>query len=310
MPETDVSADAGATARKAPSPVAARASKKRPADAEVPAEPPGAKAPRKESIPDTFAFAALEEDMCETSAKAFADAAALLRCIAATLGKTPETLRIWDPYYCAGAVVRHLGELGFPQVHNRNEDFYAVIASGQLPPHDVFLTNPAYSGDHIERLLRFCNSGTAKPFLLLMPNYVYMKPYYSTLLGGKKVWALCPPRGIRYEYESPKGVEKAAGGSKRNAKTRRTAPFASFWYVHLPPDMEKDVLRAWKKQDTDLTFVPMSKLPDHLRTDSDPNRHYRSKWEMERDRKKVASDGTPLCRTCGQKHGFCKHTRK
>lgn len=32
----------------------------------------------------------------------------------------------------------------------------------EVPQHDVLLTNPPYSGDHVERLLRFCRSSGAE----------------------------------------------------------------------------------------------------------------------------------------------------
>ena len=77
-----------------------------------------------------------------------------------------------------GRLVSWLGVGGL----NRNEDFYAAIAQGLVPAYDVLLTNPPYSGDHIERLLSFVLGGddaapttTARPALLLLPNYVYMK---------------------------------------------------------------------------------------------------------------------------------------
>ena len=44
------------------------------------------------------------------------------------MGRAPEELRIYDPYYCNGAVVHHLGALGFRHVYNRNEDFYQAQA--------------------------------------------------------------------------------------------------------------------------------------------------------------------------------------
>ena len=40
---------------------------------------------------------------------------------------------------------RHLAALGFARVHNRNEDFYAVLQEGRVPQHDVVVTNPPYS---------------------------------------------------------------------------------------------------------------------------------------------------------------------
>ncbi len=45
-------------------------------------------------------------------------------------------------------------------VINRNEDFYATAARGDVPVHDVLVTNPPFSGDHKERILRFwCGGG-------------------------------------------------------------------------------------------------------------------------------------------------------
>ena len=92
----------------------------------------------------------------------------LLRLLAAALGTTPERLAIYDPYYCRGGPVRHLRELGFTSVHHRNEDFYQVIASGDTPEYDVLLTNPPWSGDHIERCLRFASRSGRAWFLLLL----------------------------------------------------------------------------------------------------------------------------------------------
>ena len=78
----------------------------------------------------------------------------------------------------------HLRGLGFESVHNRNEDFYDVVEGKRpAPPHDVLLTNPPYSSSHMERLLRFC-ARHAQPWILLVPSYVYAKPYFSSLFPG------------------------------------------------------------------------------------------------------------------------------
>eukprot|EP00976_Prorocentrum_cordatum_P038996 793047-Prorocentrum_minimum.AAC.5 len=74
------------------------------------------------------AFEANPEDHCETSPEAHADIAPVLRAIARKLGKREEELIIYDPYYCAGGTARNLGMAGFPNVINRNEDFYEVSA--------------------------------------------------------------------------------------------------------------------------------------------------------------------------------------
>ena len=42
----------------------------------------------------------------------------------------PKDLKIWDPYFCKGTVVRHLAEVGFYKVRNLNEDFYKVQQVG------------------------------------------------------------------------------------------------------------------------------------------------------------------------------------
>lgn len=67
-----------------------------------------------------------ECDHCETSERAYADIAPLLSALATELGKTPEELVIYDPYYCQGSTVARLASLGFPRVYNRKEDFYEV----------------------------------------------------------------------------------------------------------------------------------------------------------------------------------------
>ena len=94
-------------------------------------------------VPKPLAFDAAEDDHCETAPEAYVHIAGALQLLAATLGVAAAELRIYDPFYCNGAVERHLAALGFPCVHNRNEDFYAVLQEGRVPPHDVVVTAPA-----------------------------------------------------------------------------------------------------------------------------------------------------------------------
>lgn len=54
-----------------------------------------------------------------------------------------------------GAAPRRLEPTPKPPCPRRNEDFYAVKAAGRLPEFDVFLTNPPFSGDHLERTFKF-----------------------------------------------------------------------------------------------------------------------------------------------------------
>lgn len=214
-------------------------------------------------MPKIHAFEVDDDDHCETPACAYDDIVPVLHWLAAQLGKTPEDLKIYDPYFCAGAVVRNLTERGFPHVYNQNEDFYAKIASKTTPQYDVLVTNPPYSEDHIERMLRFCTQ-SGKPWLALVPNYVYTHAYYSQALSGEeeaerpakkkfdagalhswerskqaagaKPFYIVPPK--RYTYYVPGGVR-----SKREVPT---SPFLSFWYCGLG-QLTAPFIKWWRK---------------------------------------------------------------
>ena len=122
--------------------------------------------------------------------------------------------------------------------------------------------------DHVERLLRFCRE-SGKPCALLMPNYVYMKvrsgfgylsnglfrcggpdaacqkllsmiilipnqDYFPESTRGLSLAAIEPSCG-RYSYEAPRAeVFRDSHGQVRNKKTKKTAPFVSFWYLLAP----------------------------------------------------------------------------
>ena len=99
-------------------------------------------------------------DHFETPQAAYADVLPLLAACARQAhgdGAGLETLRVYDPYYCQGAMQRALAALGCARdkLINENRDFYADVAAGTLPSHDVLLTNPPYSADHKQRLLAF-----------------------------------------------------------------------------------------------------------------------------------------------------------
>ena len=103
-------------------------------------------------------------DHFETPQQAYADIMPILECRSLeALGTAPGTalgtapgggstsgsdalrsLRIWDPYYCQGAVRKALAALGCAPEHviNENRDFYADVEAGALPAHDVLVTNP------------------------------------------------------------------------------------------------------------------------------------------------------------------------
>ena len=131
------------------------------------------------------------DDHCETSPEAHENIANFLKALCGQLGKTPSELVIYDPYYCAGGTRRNLALIGFTNVINRNEDFYKVIEENRVPEHDVLVTNPPYSADHIERCVTFAAENLAahgRPYMLLLPSYVIHKDYYlpALLTGGSR----------------------------------------------------------------------------------------------------------------------------
>ena len=102
--------------------------------------------------------------------------------VASQLGKNRRTLSIFDPYFCVGTVKEHFKSLGFPTVYNECTDFYGLIRDSRIPPHDVLVTNPPYSQDHVQNLLRFC-SAHDKPYLLLLPVYVCVQESFLPSLN-------------------------------------------------------------------------------------------------------------------------------
>ena len=183
-----------------------------------------------------FAFSVDDTDHCETPAAAYSDLLCLLDACCHILGKTRRRLRIYDPFYCDGAVIRHLGNAGFVDVYNRCEDFYKVQAAGKVPSYEVIVTNPPYSGEHIEKLLAFCAS-SGKPWFCLLPNWVYTKSYYSQHVHA--VWYLVR-HTVRYAYEPPRWVEACKGSTSIEKGRVSTAPFPSFWYCWFPIGHERD----------------------------------------------------------------------
>lgn len=186
-----------------------------------------------EEVAVKFPFESQYADHFESPARAYEDLAPLLRRVAARLcsgGESPrsscESVRIYDPFYCDGAVVDRLANVGFPNVLNECVDFYARVSEGTVPAHDVVVTNPPYSGEHKERSLRWAASENGgRPWFQLLPNYVATKGYFGKLFPGstsptpaavEPVVFLVP--SAKYEFEHPEGTGKDA------------SPFFSVWF--------------------------------------------------------------------------------
>ncbi|CAK9001906.1 unnamed protein product [Durusdinium trenchii] len=61
-------------------------------------------------------------------------------------GKSPKKLRIYDPFFCAGSVVKHLAELGFPKVYNKCEETTGIQGTRVLG-FLLFLSSTTFCSD-------------------------------------------------------------------------------------------------------------------------------------------------------------------
>ena len=190
-------------------------------------------------------FDTIDDDHCESPIEAYRDISGVLKQLAKKLGKTESSLQIYDPFYCAGAVEKHFDSLGFKNVYNRCEDFYEKQKLGQIPAHDVVITNPPYSGDHPEKLLQWCRANR-KPFCLLMPNYFINKSYFIDALASHATILFLVPKK-RYNYWTPKGLRgsRSVQSQHTGAGGYRTSPFISFWYIDLSPIISSQQLLKW-----------------------------------------------------------------
>jgi hypothetical protein len=151
-----------------------------------------------------YPYEVTNDDHCETPAAAYSDIMNILNQLAKSLGKSADSLLIYDPYFCEGSVIDRLSSIGFTNVYNAKEDFYKVYDEGRMPEYDILLTNPPYSGSNMEKLVRIC-CASQKPWFLLMPNYVYTKDYYTSfLLSCSPSPFYVVPSKQRYCYTTPK----------------------------------------------------------------------------------------------------------
>ena len=96
----------------------------------------------------------------------------------------------------------HLRKLGFANVVNENEDFYALT---EYPPFDVLLTSPPYSKNHIQKCMEFAVS-CGKAWFILQPQYVHRKAYYAALVSQQDPLFMIP--GRKYVYYAHHGGRK------------------------------------------------------------------------------------------------------
>jgi hypothetical protein len=217
---------------------------------EVAAAAPAKKMQKKEAtrdnaagaLPPDFPFAADTTDHAETPMAAYEDMAPILRELARFLNKKPAALNIWDPFFCTGAAARRLAAVGFPSVHHRCEDFHAVVAKGSTPEHDILVTNPPYSADHLLELFEYCVS-SGKPWALLLPWFVVKKQWFRAHADAHTVHYLCPRK--RYYFLPPPSMVV-------EGRAKVTAPFETFWYLSLGSELaQRRIVTAWQAEHKD-----------------------------------------------------------
>jgi len=180
----------------------------------------------------SFPYKTDEDDHCETPLQAYADIQSILDALCKSMGKSKSSLKIYDPYFCNGSVVNHLKSLGYTNVYNKKEDCYAVWETQGEPTFDVFITNPPYSANHIDKLMTYITStkfGT-KPWLLLMPNWVHNNVYYENSTTKNQINASYPFYVVpkkRYVYVPPPDFRE----KKTSDVHKKSSPFVSMWYV-------------------------------------------------------------------------------
>lgn len=226
-------------------------------------------------------------DHCETPVEAYSHIANILEMLAQSIGKTRASISIYDPYYCQGGMIQRLASLGFLNVYNKKENFYTIDSQ---PPYDVLITNPPYSGENIPKLLQFCEA-SKKPWLVLVPNYVYTKPYYYRYLQAAKAdsttqlfFYIAPKK--RYLYVTP-------NGRRQQKSSKYTSPFDTFWYCNVPATntlglsgLKESVRRGIDWKDTDLSFFTPSSLP-MIHLDERDDKKKRERNAMKRKKNKA-----------------------
>jgi len=220
------------------------------------------------SDPIKYPYAVDYNDHFETPIVAYRDICPLLDAVqpqppsaSASKADSQETMRsrhtIYDPYYCNGRTKRLLGTLGFTKVQHEKRDFYKDVEKNQVPKYHTLITNPPYSDDHKEKCVRYAVSqlrgnnangakDAAKPFFILMPNYVACRNHFrSSVLSNVVAQGqdssedpldiLYVVPSTPYEYEHPEGTGKDL------------PPFSSIWFCGIPAGKVDAAKKAFRK---------------------------------------------------------------
>lgn len=185
-------------------------------------------------------------DHCETPRAAYEHLREFLEVMGQSMKMPTASMRVWDPYYCDGTMKRIFTEMGFTNIIHDNADFYQLIEKRNIPPHEVLVTNPPYSEDHIHRLLDFV-VGTEipnrRPVCLLLPNWVSRRPDYEERFANpvaqkqNELFYLSPVEP--YAYTFPPFVHQKDRPEHVGA-SGKTTPYLSSWYLVVPASFSRD----------------------------------------------------------------------
>lgn len=229
---------------------------------------------RNGRVEPIFPYETIQIDHCETPREAYADIVPILKRL------TPKNaeLRVYDPFFCDGAVKRHLESLGFADVYNEREDFWQVAAENRMPPFDVLVTNPPFSGDNIEKLINICLK-LDKPFFMLVPNWMYTKDWFVSSGAQAREPLLVVPQK-RYEFHSPVHLRTVASKAQLS-----TSPFVTIWFCFVPATMRNELFDLYAV----ASGKPSARSVAMYRQPSDLPAHQKSSYDRSRKRGKKRS---------------------
>ena len=132
-----------------------------------------------------------------------------------------------------------------------------------LQEYDVLVTNPPFSGDHLHKILRYVLGPlhNGRPFLLLMPNYVCLKPFCRRAITTAAYTArqqqqhqhqhvpeepllLAPPSRYAFDDRGQRG-EGTAEQQQQQQDRQSNQPYVCLWYVSGGRVVSNTDLLSW-----------------------------------------------------------------
>ena len=200
---------------------------------------------------------------------------------------------IYDPYYCKGTIKNIFQSFGYPNVINQDLDFYKTIKNQEIPQHDILITNPPYSQDHIRRALTFTTASQPSiPFAMLLPsNVCSSRDWYASLFTTETAAPLflCPHQ--KYSYVVPNSTRTTTAPEEHT-------PYVTMWYIgNLTLEQRTLLISQWKQYYSNVQVTLASctdELPRRVRKISryaDKKMSKKSKKGIKRKNDSIDSNG-------------------